>query len=130
MPRSLNLLTLVVRDYDEAIRFYTDVLGFTLVEDEDRGNGKRWVRVSAGGGAELLLTRAVTPEQESRIGNQTGGRVFLVFETDDFERDYSLFRSRGVTVLESPRVEPYGTVVVIADLYGNKIDLIESKKKA
>lgn len=124
MARALTRITLVVREYDEAIRFYTEYLDFTLVEDTDLGNGKRWVRVRAGDGAELLMAKAVTPEQESRIGNQTGGRVFLFLETDDFDRDYDLYRSRGVTFLETPREEPYGKVVVMADLYGNKIDVI------
>ena len=107
MPLHLTTIALVVRDYDEAIAFYTQMLGFTLVEHTDLGNGKRWVRVKAGQGAELLLAKAVTPEQESRIGNQAGGRVFLFLETDDFNRDYQLFQSRGVHFLESPRREPW-----------------------
>ena len=128
MPLHLTTIALVVRDYDEAIAFYTQMLGFTLVEHTDLGNGKRWVRVKAGQGAELLLAKAVTPEQESRIGNQAGGRVFLFLETDDFNRDYQLFQSRGVHFLESPRREPYGTVAVFVDLYGSKFDLIERMK--
>lgn len=127
MPIRLATVTLVVRDYDEAIAFYTQILGFELTEDSDRGSGKRWVTVRAGTGAELLLAKAVTPEQESRIGNQTGGRVFLFLETDNFARDYKLFTSRGVRFLEEPRNEPYGTVAVFVDLYGNKIDLIQTK---
>lgn len=127
MPIRLATVAIVVRDYDEAIVFYTQKLGFELTEDSDRGNGKRWVTVRAGAGMELLLAKAVTPEQESRIGNQTGGRVFLFLETDDFARDYKLFTSRGVTFLEEPREEPYGTVAVFVDLYGNKFDLIQTK---
>jgi catechol 2,3-dioxygenase-like lactoylglutathione lyase family enzyme len=127
MSVQLAALTLVVRDYDEAIACYTQQLGFELVEDTDLGNGKRWVKVQAGQGGELLLAKAVTPEQQSRIGNQTGGRVFLFLETDDFDRDYQLFRSRGVTFLEEPRNEAYGKVAVLMDLYGNKIDLIGRK---
>jgi catechol 2,3-dioxygenase-like lactoylglutathione lyase family enzyme len=127
MPIRLATVAVVVRDYDEAIAFYTQKLGFELTEDSDRGNGKRWVTVRAGTGAELLLAKAITPEQESRIGNQTGGRVFLFLETDDFARDYKLFTSRGVRFLEEPREESYGTVAVFVDLYGNKFDLIQTK---
>ena len=127
MSIRLATVALVVRDYDEAIAFYTQKLGFELTEDSDRGHGKRWVTVRAGTGMELLLAKAVTPEQESRIGNQTGGRVFLFLETDDFTRDHKLFTSRGVRFLEEPRQEPYGTVAVFVDLYGNKFDLLESK---
>ena len=124
MPLHLTATTLVVRDYDEAIAFYTQQLGFELVENMDVGNGKRWVKVRAGQGGELLLAKAVTSEQQSRIGNQTGGRVFLFLETVDFDRDYQLFHSRGITFLEQPRNEVYGKVAVMVDLYGNKIDLI------
>lgn len=127
MPIRLATVALVVRDYDEAIAFYTQKLGFELTEDSDRGKGKRWVTVRAGTGLELLLAKAVTPEQESRIGNQTGGRVFLFLETDDFTRDHKLFTCRGVRFLEEPRKEPYGTVAVFVDLYGNKFDLIQTK---
>jgi catechol 2,3-dioxygenase-like lactoylglutathione lyase family enzyme len=123
-------MALVVRDYDEAIRFFTDALGFVLLEDEPRGNGKRWVRVGppGGAGAALLLARAATPEQERAVGNQSGGRVFLFLETDDFERDYARLRSNGVRFTEEPRREEYGTVVVFLDLYGNKWDLIGRKR--
>jgi catechol 2,3-dioxygenase-like lactoylglutathione lyase family enzyme len=119
-------LALVVRDYDEAIRYYTGALGFTLLEDTDLGNGKRWVRVAppGGTGAALLLARAATPGQERAIGNQAGGRVFLFLETDDFARDHSRMRALGVRFAEEPRNEAYGTVVVFLDLYGNKWDLI------
>lgn len=127
MPPRLATVALVVRDYDEAIAFYTQTLGFELTEDSDRGNGKRWVTVRAGTGLELLLAKAVTLEQESRIGNQTGGRVFLFLETDDFARDHKLFTGRGVRFLEQPREELYGTVAVFVDLYGNRFDLIQTK---
>jgi catechol 2,3-dioxygenase-like lactoylglutathione lyase family enzyme len=128
MPIRLATVAVVIRDYDEAIAYYTQKLGFELTEDSDCGNGKRWVTVRAGTGAELLLAKAVTPEQESRIGNQTGNRVFLFLETDDFARDYKLFTSRGVRFLEEARHELYGTVAVFVDLYGNKFDLIETRK--
>jgi len=122
-------LTLVVRDYDEAIAFYTNALGFSLLEDTALGGGKRWVRVAPPGAdhAALLLARAVTPEQESRVGNQTGGRVFLFLGTDDFWRDYRRFQERGVHFVEAPREESYGTVVVFQDLYGNKWDLVQHR---
>jgi catechol 2,3-dioxygenase-like lactoylglutathione lyase family enzyme len=122
-------LALLVRDYDEAIRFFTRALGFTLLEDSPRENGKRWVRVGPAGdeGAALLLARAATPEQERAIGNQSGGRVFLFIETDDFRRDYARMQSEGVRFMEQPRHEEYGTVVVFLDLCGNKWDLIERK---
>jgi lactoylglutathione lyase len=125
----ISQLALVVRDYDEAIRFYTGALGFALLEDTALGDGKRWVRVAppGGAGAALLLARAATPEQERSIGNQSGGRVFLFLETDDFERDYAHMRSMGVRFTEEPRRETYGTVVVFLDLYGNKWDLIGRK---
>jgi catechol 2,3-dioxygenase-like lactoylglutathione lyase family enzyme len=118
---------LIVREYDEAIAFYVEKLGFTLVEDTDLGDGKRWVRVSPGanGSAELLLARAVNDEQAARIGNQSGGRVFLFFETNDFEHDFALFTARGVRMVRPPKDEPYGRVAVFADLYGNLFDLIE-----
>ncbi len=119
-------VALLVRDYDAAIAFFTGSLGFELVEDTDLGGGKRWVVVGpGGGGATLLLARAATPEQESRIGNQTGGRVFMFLHTDDFQRDYDAMRAAGVRFTEEPRREPWGRVVVFLDLYGNKWDLIE-----
>ena len=129
MSQNLTMLALVVRDYDEAIDYFTRCLRFTLLEDSDRGNGKRWVVVSPPGsaGASLLLARAVNPEQESRIGNQTGGRVFLFLHTTDFWGDYNYMKSQGVEFVEQPRQEEYGTVVVFRDLYGNKWDLIEPK---
>ena len=127
MKQKIASIALVVRSYDEAISYYTEKLGFSLVEDTPLGGGKRWVVVAPPGSTEtrLLLAEASTEEQASRIGNQTGGRVFLFLETDDFHRDYRAMRSRGVAFLEEPREEPYGTVAVFRDLYGNKWDLIE-----
>ncbi|OWY73520.1 hypothetical protein B7486_02645 [cyanobacterium TDX16] len=121
------MIAVLVREYDEAIRFYTNKLGFELLEDTDLGMGKRWVRIAppGEGSAEFLLARAVDAEQSARVGNQTGGRVFFFLETDDIERDYRLMINRGVEFMESPRVEPYGKVAVFLDLYGNKADLIE-----
>lgn len=120
----ITQVALVVRDYDEAIRFFTEALGFTLIEDTPQ-DGKRWVRVAPpGGGTELLLARAATPEQQVAVGNQTGGRVFLFLRTDDFKRDHARMKSHGVRFTEEPRHEEYGTVVVFLDLYGNKWDLI------
>lgn len=122
----VSLVALVVREYDEAIAFYVDLLGFELREDAQLGNGKRWVRVAPRGasGAELLLARAATPEQAATVGNQTGGRVFLFLESDDFGRDYDALRGKGVRFIDGPSDETYGRVAVFVDLYGNKIDLI------
>ena len=129
MAQRLAMIAIVVRDYDEAKAFYLGKLGFELIEDSSRGGAKRWVVVAPGyGGARLLLARADTPEQASRIGDQTGGRVFLFLETDDFDRDYAAFTAKGVQLLEAPRSEPYGRVAVFADLYGNRFDLIEPAK--
>jgi catechol 2,3-dioxygenase-like lactoylglutathione lyase family enzyme len=126
VSRRISQVALIVRDYDEAIAFFTRALSFELLEDSALANGKRWVRVapSAGNGGALLLARAATPEQERFIGNQSGGRVFLFLETDDFERDYAHMQAHGVRFTEEPRYEEYGTVVVFLDLYGNKWDLI------
>ena len=122
MPR-LALTALLVRDYDEAIGFYVGKLGFELVEDTPQGD-KRWVVVRPrGSDGALLLARAVG-EQTARIGDQAGGRVFLFLETDDFARDHAAFTAAGVRFLEAPRREPYGTVAVFEDLYGNRWDLI------
>jgi catechol 2,3-dioxygenase-like lactoylglutathione lyase family enzyme len=126
--RSLGLVTLVVRDYDEAIAFYAGVLGFEPVEDTPLGGGKRWVVLRPGGGADLLLARAATPAQEARVGDQTGGRVGLFLFTDDFAGDHRRMREAGVVFEEAPRAEPYGTVAVFRDLYGNRWDLIESTR--
>jgi catechol 2,3-dioxygenase-like lactoylglutathione lyase family enzyme len=125
-------LALVVRDYDEAIAWYTRALGFTLVEDTPLGGEKRWVvvRPPGPGGADLLLARAVNPEQASRIGNQTGGRVFLFLHTDDFERDHRAFAAQGVKFVVAPHAEEYGTAAVFEDLYGNRWDLIGRRELA
>lgn len=128
MKQSLGLVSLVVRDYDEAIDFFVGTLGFGLVEDTSvPEQSKRWVVVSPPGATEcqLLLARASSPDQESRIGRQTGGRVFLFLYTDDFWRDYEAYRSRGVEFVREPRQEPYGTVAVFLDLYGNMWDLLQ-----
>jgi catechol 2,3-dioxygenase-like lactoylglutathione lyase family enzyme len=130
MKQSIVHIALVVRDYDEAIEFYTKKLGFTLVEDTwQPAQDKRWVVVAPPGssGTTLLLARASTPEQEPFVGNQTGGRVFLFLNTDDFWRDYNAMVSRGVGFVREPKVEPYGTVAVFKDLYGNLWDLLELK---
>nr|WP_298682449.1 VOC family protein [uncultured Dongia sp.] len=127
----LGAVTLLVRDYDEAIAYFTSVLGFTLVDDTDQGEGKRWVVVAPPGplaaSAHVLLARAVTPEQKARIGDQAGGRVFLFLQTDDFARDHAAMLARGVRFLEEPRHEAYGSVAVFTDLYGNKWDLLQLK---
>lgn len=129
MPQSLGHVALIVHNYDEAITFYTAVLGFRLVEDTDLGGGKRWVLVAPPGssGTNLLLAQAATPEQATRVGNQTGGRVFLFLFTDDFWRDYGSLRARNVEFVRDPKDEPYGTVAVFKDLYGNLWDLIQPK---
>lgn len=130
MTQSIVHVALVVREYDEAIRFYTGKLNFRLVEDTYQPEqDKRWVLVAPPGseGTALLLARASTPEQESFIGKQTGGRVFLFLQTDDFWRDYRRMSSLGIRFIREPKVEPYGTVAVFEDLYGNLWDLIERK---
>lgn len=129
MTQTLACVSILVRDYDEALAFYTTALGFDVVEDSARDGGKRWVVVAPPGarGTALLLARAATPEQERYVGNQTGGRVFLFLHTDDLWRDYRAMKSRGVTFREEPREEAYGTVVVFQDLYGNKWDLIQPR---
>ncbi|MFD5424801.1 VOC family protein [Streptomyces sp. NPDC127084] len=125
--RRIALVTLVVRDYDEAIAFYRDVLGFSLVEDTDRGNGTRWVvvRPGEGGGSDLLLARAAGDAQLAAVGAQTGGRVGFFLHTDDFARDHARMTAAGVRFLEQPRHEVYGTVAVFEDLYGNRWDLLQ-----
>ena len=123
---TLAHVAFLVRDYDEALRFFVEALGFRCVADTPLGGGKRWVLVAPpGGGTTLLLARAATPAQASVIGQQADGRVFLFLQTDDFERDYTAFRARGVQFLEAPRQEPYGHVAVFADLYGNRWDLLQ-----
>lgn len=128
--RRVATVALVVRNYDEAISWYVGKLGFALTEDVDLGGGKRWVTVAPanGQGARLLLAEAADEAQESRIGNQTGGRVVLFLETDDFARDHATMLEKGVEFREAPRHEPYGTVAVFADLHGNLWDLIEPKR--
>lgn len=130
MSQSIATVALVVRDYDEALAFYVGKLGFRLVEDTTiLAQDKRWVTVAPPGstGPLLLLARAVGEEQTSRIGNQTGGRVFLFLHTDDFWRDYAAYRSKGVVFVREPKEESYGTVAVFADLYGNLWDLLQPK---
>lgn len=129
MTQKIATIALVVADYDEAIEFYRDKLGFSLVADTLLGPGKRWVLVAPPGGnsARLLLAKADGAEQLAAIGNQTGGRVMLFLETEDFAGDFARMSEKGVTFLEAPRHEPYGSVAVFADLYGNKWDLIEPR---
>jgi catechol 2,3-dioxygenase-like lactoylglutathione lyase family enzyme len=123
-------VTLVVDDYDKAIQFYTEKLNFIVVEDTVLSETKRWVVIAPPGstGCRLLLGKAANDEQKTRIGHQTGGRVFLFLHTDDFQSDFEQLRSRGVKIVREPSVEAYGTVAVFADLYGNLIDLIEPAK--
>jgi catechol 2,3-dioxygenase-like lactoylglutathione lyase family enzyme len=125
--RRIGAITLVVRDYDEAIAWYRDKLGFTLIADTPLGGGKRWVIMApqADNATHLLLGQASDASQVARIGDQTGGRVFLFLNTDDFARDHSAMQAKGVRFREEPRHEPYGTVAVFEDLYGNGWDLIQ-----
>ena len=126
--RTIAHVALVVRDYDEAIDFYTHGLGFRLLEDSAQGSGKRWVVVApSGGGSSLLLAKAANESQLSRVGDQTGGRVFLFLQTDDFHRDHRAMMTKGIHFVETPREEEYGTVAIFVDLYGNRWDLIEYK---
>jgi catechol 2,3-dioxygenase-like lactoylglutathione lyase family enzyme len=132
VPQTLTAVTLLVRDYDEAIDFFVGRLDFELVEDTAIDATKRWVRVrptgsGAASGTTLLLARAATPDQTASTGKQAGGRVFLFLETDDCRRDYERFSARGVRFLEAPREESYGTVVVFEDLCGNRWDLIQRR---
>ena len=130
MNQSIAQLSLVIRDYDEAIDFYVGTLGFTLVEDTAMpAQNKRWVVVAppGTGGVRLLLARAVGEAQLSRVGDQTGGRVFLFLYTDDFWRDFHAYTARGVAFVRAPKEEPYGTVAVFQDLYGNLWDLVQPK---
>lgn len=129
MHQTVATVALLVAEYDEALAFFRDILGFVLLTDTDLGGGKRWLVVAprGGSGAHLLLARADGEAQRARIGDQTGGRVGFFLETDDFARDHEGFISRGVRFLEPPRHEPYGTVAVFEDLYGNKWDLIEPR---
>ena len=130
MKQSIVHIALVVADYDEAIKFYTETLGFELIEDTPQSETKRWVLVSPKDSeCKLLLAKGVGEEQQSRIGNQTGGRVFLFLRTDDFWRDYKEYISKGVNFVREPKVEEYGTVAVFSDLYGNLWDLVEFSNK-
>ena len=131
MRQRIVHIALVVADYDEAIKFYTEKLEFDLIEDTPQSETKRWVLVAPkGGDCQLLLAKGVGEEQQSRIGNQTGGRVFLFLQTDDFWRDYNKFVERGIEFARPPKIEEYGTVAVFKDLYGNLWDLIEFSKKS
>jgi catechol 2,3-dioxygenase-like lactoylglutathione lyase family enzyme len=127
MPQSIGSFTILVRDYDEALSFYAGSLGFHIVEDTPLSESKRWVLVAPPGSQEsrILLAKADTPSQVARIGDQTGGRVAFFLHTDAFDRDYARMQANGVHFLEEPRSEPYGTVVVFSDLYGNLWDLIQ-----
>jgi catechol 2,3-dioxygenase-like lactoylglutathione lyase family enzyme len=127
MSRFLAAVSLLVPDYDAAIAHYCEDLGFDLIEDTDLGGGKRWVLVAPPGSKEtrLLLAKAVGPQQAARIGDQAGGRVFLILYSDDFDRDYARFKSSGVTFMETPRQEAYGKVCVFRDRFGNLWDLLQ-----
>tara|TARA_R110002020_G_scaffold475801_1_gene712488 strand:- start:1975 stop:2382 length:408 start_codon:yes stop_codon:yes gene_type:complete len=127
MKQAIAHVALVVSDYDEAIKFYTEKLNFNLIEDTPLEGGKRWVLVAPKGnsGSQILLAKATTEEQKSRVGNQTGGRVFLFLQTDDFERDFKNLQEKKVSIIRGPNKEDYGTVTVFEDLYGNQWDLIE-----
>ena len=129
MKQSIAHIALVVEDYDEAIKFYTEKLDFVLLEDTPQSATKRWVVIAPKGAEEcsLLLAKGIGDGQQSRIGNQTGGRVFLFLKTDNFQRDYENYLRRGQTFVRAPKTEDYGTVAVFADLYGNLWDLIEFK---
>ncbi|GMQ26296.1 VOC family protein [Algoriphagus sp. oki45] len=129
MPQQLGQISLLVRDYDEAIQYYTQVLGFELLEDTPMSETKRWVRVAPQGSTcHLLLAKAANETQEKQTGFQAGGRVFLFLYTDNFYRDYENYRSKGVEFIREPAQEPYGIVSVFRDLYGNLWDLIQPKQ--
>lgn len=125
--RRIACVSVVVRDYDEAIAWYTRLPGFALLEDTTLAPGKRWVVVGTGQGTALLLARAADARQAAHVGDQTGGRVFLFLETDDFARDHAAMQAAGVRFLEPPRTEAYGVVAVFEDVYGNRWDLIEHR---
>lgn len=129
MPSHIGAVALVVRDYDEAKAWYIEKLGFKAIEDTPLGEGKRWVVIAPPGSQEtrLLLAQSATVEQDAFVGNQTGGRVFLFLRTDDFWRDHTAFKARGVAFIEEPREEKYATVAVFEDLYGNRWDLLQPK---
>ena len=126
MPQRLNLTALLVDEYDAALAFFVGALGFEMREDTQLEDGKRWVVVAPQGAANgLLLARAVGERQRTAIGDQSGGRVFLFLETDNFARDHLAYTQRGVRFVKDPRHEPYGIVAVFEDLYGNRWDLVE-----
>jgi len=127
IKQQIGSVALVVENYDDAIVFYTQKLGFDLIEDTNLGNGKRWVLIAPpnSNGTNLLLAQASTPQQLDSVGNQSGGRVFLFLHTNDFWRDYKVMQQQGIKFNEQPREEAYGTVVVFEDLYGNKWDLLQ-----
>lgn len=127
MKQNIAAVTLLVSDYDKAIAYYVGKLGFRLTEDTALSPTKRWVVVAPPGNGEtgLLLAQADSPDQRQAIGNQTGGRVFLILKTDDFDQDFARFKQAGIEFLEDPRLEAYGKVVVFRDAFGNKWDLIE-----
>ena len=129
MPQHLSLVTLLVREYDEALEWFRERAGFELVEDTDRGDGTRWVVIRPAGsdGTQVLLARASTPEQEARVGDPGGGRVLHFLATDDFAADHARMLAAGVRFREEPRHEPYGSVAVFEDLYGNAWDLIQPR---
>jgi catechol 2,3-dioxygenase-like lactoylglutathione lyase family enzyme len=127
MPQQIASVTLLVDDYDTAIAYFTETLGFTLTTDDPRGSADRWVVVTpSGGGAAIRLSTAREQRQRDAIGSQAGGRVLIVLMTDDLERDVAAYRARGVTILEEPRHEAYGSVAVFADRWGNRWDLIQA----
>jgi catechol 2,3-dioxygenase-like lactoylglutathione lyase family enzyme len=130
MKQSIATIALVIAEYEEAVAFYRDAVGFTLVEDTPLAPGKRWVVLAppGGDGARLLLAKADGPDQQAVIGKQAGGRVMLFLQTDDFDRDHARMQANGVHFLEEPRREAYGTVAVFVDLYGNRWDLIEPQR--
>lgn len=132
MSHAIASIALLVRDYDEAIAWYRDALGFALLQDDDLGEGKRWVRMAPPGNAafSLLLARASTPRQDAAVGDQHGGRVGFFLHTDDFARDHARLAAHGAHFEEAVRHEPYGTVVVFRDLYGNRWDLVEPRAGA
>jgi len=126
VSQQISTIALVVPDYDAAISFYVGTMDFWLLTNEDKGGGKRWVTVvPTGGGTALLLAKAVNADQTCAIGNQTGGRVGFILQTDDFARDHAKMRAKGVTFEEAPRIEPYGTVAVWRDPFGNRWDLLQ-----
>jgi catechol 2,3-dioxygenase-like lactoylglutathione lyase family enzyme len=128
--QSLAMISLLVSDYDEAIDYFTKILDFDLIEDTRMSATKRWVVVAPNDstGTRLLLAKAANTEQETRVGDQAGGRVFLFLDTDDFERDHAKYVARGVNFIEQPRRETYGKVAVFKDIYGNKWDFVERKR--